>query len=472
MVALEFTQDRIKLAVGGRSSQNPALKAIIDRPIAGLSDEEQSGAVRDLLSEAGVRERGSLVICIPRHLFTVRNLRLPSSDEAELRQMAALQAGKQLPYPADEIVWDFKVIEKRPDGYSDIILILGHRNVIDRYLHILKNANLDTDRIILSSEALLAWSIAAEGYKSDEEVGGQIRAVVNIDTSQIDVIILKGNLMEFSRSFPFKDNAEGMADELGKTFHSYEKENAKEIGAIILTGIEGKAMDLMPLLEGSKRQRAVEFTHPLKCASIDYRETLSNYFDLSKDISLASLLGICYNPQGIAMNFLPEDVKQRKTKEANRKTLIRIVALGAAVSILLFGILIKGLLNKRSEFKLINLKINETETKVKRLREISQNLENIKQNLDMRGSSVDVIREVFKIVPPGISISVMDFELGKTLTLRGISSDLSSVFKFDADLEKSVYFRNCEIRYAQKRIIKEKEFVDFEINCKLEDIRQ
>jgi hypothetical protein len=42
---------------------------------------------------------------------------------------------------------------------------------------------------------------------------------------------------------------------------------------------------------------------------------------------------------------------------------------------------------------------------------------------------------------------------------------MNSVFKFASDLKKSKYFKDCEIKYAQKRIIKERELVDYEINC-------
>jgi hypothetical protein len=88
----------------------------------------------------------------------------------------------------------------------------------------------------------------------------------------------------------------------------------------------------------------------------------------------------------------------------------------------------------------------------------------------MRGSSVDVLREIFRIVPQEVSISVLDFELQKSLTIRGVSTNMSGVFKFASEIKKSKYFKDCEIKYAQKRIIKEKEFVDYEINCALNRI--
>jgi|GEM_PF-4069080 len=470
MLILEFTLDRVKLLRMLKRGQRLALMKLSKTAIGGFSDDDIAAAVLDLLNTEGAKRKEPLLICVPRHLFTVRNLRLPSLDDAELRDMAGLQAGKQLPYPADEMIWDFNITEKRPDGYSDISLILGHRNVTDRFIGILKKSNLETNKIILSSEALLAWYLSASGFKDGEEADGRIQAVINIDTSHVDIIIIKGGIMEFSRSFPFKNEPEEMAEEIRKTFNSYQKDNPRQIASVAITGIEGKAAAIKGLLEKMEGARPVEFIHPLKIVSGDYRETLSDYSDLARDSSFACVLGIAYNAPAINMDFMPPELKTARAAKEKKKRLAGTALLLGAIAFLLVGISLKGAIDRKREADLLGLRIKDTEPRVKELREISQQIEIVKQNLNMKGSSVDAMREVFKIVPPEISISVLDFELGSSLTLRGVSSDLSSVFKFASGLEASRYFEDSEIKYAQKRVAKEKEFVDFEITCSLSKV--
>jgi len=465
MIILEFTLDRIKLLRMLKRGQRLTLKSLSKKAVGGFSDDDTAAAITDLLNTEGAKRGEPLEICVPRHLFTVRNLRLPSVNDAELRDMAGLQAGKQLPYPADEMIWDFKIIEKRADGYSDVSLILGHRNVTDRFIGILKIANLETDRIILSSEALSAWYLAASGFKDDEETGRRIRAVINIDTSHVDIIIVRGSIMEFSRSFPFKDEPEEMTEEIRKTFHSYQKDNSRQIASVAITGLEVKAMMLKGLLEKMEDAKPVEFIHPFKTASADYGEALSGYSDLARDSSFACVLGIAYNAPAIKMDFMPPELKTERTSKEKKRRFVKTILLLGAIVFVLMGISLKGVIDRKKEADLLGLKIKETEPRVKRLREISQQIEIVKQNLNMKGAAVDAMREVFKIAPPEISISVLDFELGRSLTLRGVSNDLSSVFKFASGLEGSRYFENSEIKYAQKRVVKEKEFVDFEITC-------
>lgn len=470
MIILEFDSDAVKLLEAVRKGQKISLLKLAKRPISGLPDDAVSEAITAILNESKIKNPGQLIISIPRHLVTARNLRLPSLDDVELTNMVNLQAGKQLPYSASELVWDFKVIEKKSDGYSDVFLAIAHRNVIDRFIAILANCKLTANRIILNSEALSGWYIAVCAPQSEEAALEPSGAIIDIDTSYIEIAILHGKGLEFSRSFPYKDNPEETSEEIKKTFLSYEKENAKKVTSIILTGIEEKAAKLRPCLEAIYKETKIDFIHPLKVISMDYRETLAEYFDLSREASFSNILGIAYNFKDIKMDFLPAEEKSRIAKANKKIALLKTTMLLCAVGIFLLGAFIKSALDTKEQLRLIDAKVKEIEPKVRRLKQISQELDIVKQHLDMKGSSIDVIREVYKIIPAGVSISVLDFEFGKSLTLRGQSADLSSVFKFSSDLEKSPYFENCQIKYAQKRSLKGQEIVDFELACNLSGI--
>lgn len=465
MLILEFTQDRIKLLDVARAGQKAVLTHMSKSPVSSLSENEVSDSVSTLMSERGIRKGAPLIISIPRHLFTVRSLKLPAVDEAELRDMAGLQAGKQLPYPADELIWDFSIVEKRSDGYSEISLILGHRNVLDRYIKALKKAGLEADKVILSSEALFGWYMAASGLR-EEELKGQTKAIIDIDASHIDIVIIRDGVLEFSRSCHVKNDLQEILEEIRKTFYSYEKENSRPIASVVLTGVEEKAAALKPLLAATEgTAKPVEFIHPLKAGSADYREAFSKYLDVSKDASFACALGIAYNLQTLKMDFLPPELKEERQRVGKKNRFVRTAILAGTICLVLIGIFARDYMYRDKDLALLKTRIKETDPKVKRLKEISQQINIVKQNLDMKGSAVDVLREVFAIVPPDVSISVLDFELQKALTIRGISTSMSGVFKFASDLKKSKYFEASEIKYAQKRIIKEKEFVDYEIDC-------
>jgi len=468
MLVLEFSTDRIKLLEAVKKKKRITLINLTKRPIGTLSDGAISNVISDMISEMKVKKPDAVNILIPQHQVMVRNLNLPSVDEAELKGMVALQVSKQLPYPAAELIWDYRIIEKRPDGYSYVLLIVVHSKIVDKFISILHNAKFKIGKLLLSSEALCAWYLAARGVQEEEAETGKVRAIVDVDSSRADIIILHDDKWEFSRSFPFREyNAEEITEEVKKTFYSYQKEKSKQISSIVLTGIEERALALKAKLEEMYGSKGISFIHSLKIVTADYQEALSDYFDASRDVSFSSMLGIGFNPAFVKMNLLPAQMKEKNTRERQRKVLARTTALLLALFIAVSGIFTKQFIETRDQLAALRLRMKEIEPEVKRLKRISQDVEIVKKHIDMKGSGVDVMRELYKIIPEGISISVLDLSIEKSLRLKGVSTDLSSVFKFTSSLEKSDYFEDCEPKYAQKRKLKTKELVDFEINCKL-----
>jgi Tfp pilus assembly PilM family ATPase len=67
---------------------------------------------------------------IPRHLVTVRFVKLPSTDEAEIKLMAGSEALKHVPYADEEIVSCHRVIEKTADGYSNVMIAVAQADTV------------------------------------------------------------------------------------------------------------------------------------------------------------------------------------------------------------------------------------------------------------------------------------------------------------------------------------------------------
>ncbi|MEI8176261.1 MAG: pilus assembly protein PilM [Candidatus Omnitrophota bacterium] len=468
MIILEFTNDRVKLLTMVRRGGRITLANLAKASIEGFSDAEIAGAVADLIRQARIKRGESVIIALPRYQMTVRNIRIPSVDDDEIAKMVDLQAVKQLPYAPDDLIWDHKVIEKRDDGYSDIFLAMVHRDIIDRYVGIAATCRLDVERILLRSETLLGWYIGAALAGDRAGAKGGLRAVVDIDTSYAELIIVRSRTLLFSRSFPCKDSPGEIADEIQKTLDTFEKDGYGKVSLVTLTGIEERGQRLKPILETIYGVGNVEFSHTLKVLSDDYQNTLADYLDLLRDVSFSGVLGIIHDAKDISMDFLSHDDRKRRQQKRMRALLTRASILCVAIVGVLLAIFLKVTLEGGRQLNHVNTRLSESEPKVRHLKQIAANLDIIKRHLDTRGSSIDIIREVYGIIPQGISILIFDFELEKSLTLRGTSPDLSSVFKFSADMGKSSYFESCEIRFAQKRTVNAQEIVDFELGCALQ----
>lgn len=464
MLILEFSNDRIKLLEVLKKGKKTTLAHLASKAVSGPSEEEVYAVLFELLKEAGVKKGTSVVMSIMRSQATVRNLRLPSVEESELKGMVALQAGKLLPFPASDLTWDFQIIEKKDDGYSDVFLIIVYKNVVDKFIACLKRAMLDVDRIIISTEALTAWHAALPGLPE-----GKIKSLIDVDSAYMDMVIMRDQKVEFSRTFAFKaDMEEGIVDDIVKTFAAYQKDAPSWLSSIVLTGIQERATALEGLLKKAYPSVNIQYVHPLQAVSSYSKEPAeAACLEQSREASFSSVLGIAYNYPAITMDFMPAELSEAKLQGQKKKILLKTGILSAVILIVSAGIFGRYLMEENRELALINSRIKETEPRVKRLKEISQNIEMIKKHLDMKGSAADIIREVFSLIPSRVSLSVFDYELDTMVTLRGVAGDSDSVFKFADDINKSSYFNKCQIKYAQKRMVKTSEVVDFELSCGL-----
>ncbi|MFH1847629.1 MAG: pilus assembly protein PilM, partial [Candidatus Omnitrophota bacterium] len=275
-VVLEFTEEWVKLAFFKSKGKLPRV-SIGKKNIEKQKDEQVEKAVKDLFAEFRISRRLPVFVIIPRRLVTIRNLKLPSVSRDELSEMARLQAAKQLPYPPNELISDYRVIKKTPDGYSHLALAIAHRNVIERYLTILDNARVSPEQITVSSEALIEWFMAT---KAASKKSPGPTAIIDIDSSFAEVAITEGGGLQLSRSFSYhapNNWKEKLQDEIKKTFFAYEKDTSRSISSAIVTGIEESGLWLNQALLKDFKIKDSEYVHPLRITSADYKQGLSRH---------------------------------------------------------------------------------------------------------------------------------------------------------------------------------------------------
>src|SRR5437879_1760609 len=178
ITALEFSGEWLKLArVEVSAKGKRRLRRLVARPV--VLPEEIPKTFVDLVKE-GVGAADSILISIPRNLVTVRNLQLPTTDPRELNEMIGLQTAKQTPYSKEEIISDFQVVRRSPEGFTDVVLITTHRSVSNRCLKILDDCRLKAAGIRLSSHAVRSgWELLG-GATKDSGGAGRSRGATGI----------------------------------------------------------------------------------------------------------------------------------------------------------------------------------------------------------------------------------------------------------------------------------------------------
>jgi Tfp pilus assembly protein PilN len=92
----------------------------------------------------------------------------------------------------------------------------------------------------------------------------------------------------------------------------------------------------------------------------------------------------------------------------------------------------------------------------------------IKNYLSKRGYSLDVLAELYTVIPQDLELADIRFDGQGKFSIKGTAESMSTVFSFVDNMEKSKYFKDVKTRYTTKRKDGLKDVADFEIVSSLE----
>ena len=96
----------------------------------------------------------------------------------------------------------------------------------------------------------------------------------------------------------------------------------------------------------------------------------------------------------------------------------------------------------------------------------------IEKRLDAKGASINILNEIYRLIPREIYLTNIDIEERNRAILRGRAFAMSGVFKFVATLENSPYFENVKTTYTTTRKEEDTEYAEFEVICSYESAGQ
>lgn len=409
--------------------------------ILGLTDEQISERLKRVFRELQLNKE-SIIVVLPRDQATIRYLKVPSQEIPEIEKILSLQVWRFLPYPKEELLSGFSLLNKDAKGFSSVNLIICHQDIVKRYLRILSGFETQVEAVILSSYGLWNWY----RYLAQKDFLEPV-IIIYLESSYIEIAILKKENLLFSRSFhPPQDRSfwtEKLVAEINLTKDTYLKEaiNSEPKG-IILTG---KLKELKELGQGLTKSTNL----PLEV------------------ISDEPLVGLCEFKPLESLNLLPLSIKERRRKLFLRKRYIKMGILFFA-SLLIFSLgTAINFYHKFSYLDKLKLELNRISSEAKEIEEMKKLSDMVNLQLLKKKKSVDIIYELYRLIPQDISLLTLIYDAEKEIILRGRSPELSTIFKFIPVLEKSELFKHPKVRYATKRRTSIGEAIDFEIACGL-----
>ncbi len=425
-------------------------------------------ALKKLLVDARFKSN-NIIAGISRHLVTIKNLSLPSRKYEELQGMVGYEVKGMLPYPLEKLVYDFTVMEGSKEGYSDVLVALVQKEIIDEYFSLLTEAGIKVNRIDLTSLARLAYYLrlrkAGAAGETEEKV-----AFVNVEKEKVEVDVVEKGRIFYSRGIDLqRRNAMvekgALVEEIIRSLSSAEKGKEKiRPGRIIISGGYYREEGLEKIL-AERLGIKVEDAEPFREMKISTDITRAEMTERGPRFTTAIGLAL----QGFAarggVNLLPIPVKKKIELEKRKGILLKqgvsaamVLVLISANCYLAIGTKQKRLYSMKKTLDKIRPVASQVETK-------RGELKIIREELGSTDFTLQALVVLHQLTPDSVSLNAFHLEKGGSVLLRGQGDNMSIVFGYCESLRRSPLFKEARVRYLGKRKLEDKRIVDFEIYC-------
>jgi Tfp pilus assembly PilM family ATPase/Tfp pilus assembly protein PilN len=468
-ISAQIGNDLLKLAYVKASAHRKEIAGLSVRNVAGLSDEEIAKLTKASLGEFKTK-RPVIIDVIPSHSAITKNIEIPSTNPQEIREIINLQASRHTPYSREEIIIDHIDLGSYKRSYTKVLLIIVTRTVIKRHFEIFAKAGYKIDNVVLMSEGL-ARLVSRLARVEREETPS---VILYIDGNTTDFSVALKSKALFIRSIPVgvqhlavqedKYTAK-FIDEIKRSLESYMSENIEKAPAkLILSGAVGELKALESSLSDALH---------LETVTLSYLENLhlsGKALTASQSAKRLSFLDVIAAPlvcTELVIDLIPEETKLRRALEQRGRDLVTMGVLVLTAFILIFSAFGSKIYFKDTYLKRLTGKYESLNTEARKLEDDFERMSRIRTYLSGRGLSLEVLAELYDIIPFDLELTYVRYDSVGTFSLRGTAGSMATVFTFVGNMEKSKYFDEVKARHTTKRKDGQKDVTDFEIVCVL-----
>src|SRR6266851_9877716 len=116
-------------SLGVEGSQESAREAVIQK------------ALQELLAEKGVKSK-NVNVCAPGfHVFS-KFVKLPPVDASKVTQIIQYEAQQNVPFPLEEVVWDYQILGSTQGGELEVLLVAIKADIVEGLFRVTETAGL------------------------------------------------------------------------------------------------------------------------------------------------------------------------------------------------------------------------------------------------------------------------------------------------------------------------------------------
>ena len=157
--------------------------------------------VRQLIAEHGFSARKVLVSISGQSAF-IRFVKLPpvSEEEKRIRQIVEFEAKQNVPFPMDEVIWDYQLIANSEADEMEVMFVVIKNDIVEQITHAMEDVGLTPVQVEIAPVA--GFNAARMNHVGDDECA----MVLNIG-SRSSNLLFADRTRFFARTIPIAGNS-------------------------------------------------------------------------------------------------------------------------------------------------------------------------------------------------------------------------------------------------------------------------
>ncbi len=182
-------------AEGGLVLQNYRLREVLIDPAGeGIRHTQISATLHEMMAELQIRHE-AVNYAVPAQSVFARFVKLPAVEEEKIERIIAFEAQQNVPFPIDEVVWDYQLLGGGGDEQVQVVLVAIKADLLDEINAAVEETGLRTKIVDVASMAL--YNAFRYNYA---DLGG-CTLLVDIGARTTNLVFIEPQKI-FSRSVP------------------------------------------------------------------------------------------------------------------------------------------------------------------------------------------------------------------------------------------------------------------------------
>src|ERR1700736_5430366 len=209
----------------------------VDTATEGMRYTHLAPTLRELLDQLEIKTTTNVNYAVPGQSVFARFVKLPSVEEEKIERIIAFEAQQNVPFPMDEVVWDYQLVGGGADEQIQVVLVAIKADLLDEINGAVEETGLRTAIVDVATMALYN----AFRYNYSDLSGCSL--LVDIGARTTNLFFIEPQKI-FSRSIPIGGSSvtAAISKEFGEPFAAADLRKKRD-GFVSLGGAYAEPSD-------------------------------------------------------------------------------------------------------------------------------------------------------------------------------------------------------------------------------------